>query len=72
MEHSQLVVRFFGPANEQMSKLVEPGMGALHHLAASFVPGFLGLHYFPARADMGRVAQTHYNFTHLGVVVTHA
>ena len=69
MEHSQVVFRLFGPANEQMTKPVEPGMGALDHPAAGLLARFFGLDLFASRSDVGRVTEGGHHFPHLGVVV---
>ena len=74
LKHGQVVFRLFGPANEQVAKPVEPGMGALHDPtgaapAAGFLARFFGLGFFAARPDVGRVAERRHHFPHLRVVV---
>lgn len=69
MAHSQVVIGLFGPANEQVAEVVEPGVGALDHPAARPLPGFFGLYLFPARPDVGRVALGGDDFPYLGLVV---
>ena len=69
MQHSQIILRLFSPANEQMTKPVKPGVGPFHHPAPGLLPGFLRLDFFSARPDMGRVAVGRHYLPHLGVVV---
>ena len=65
MKHGQVVFGLFGPANEQVPKAIEPGVGPLHDPASGFLAGFFSLDFFPTGADVGRVAQVGQQFAHL-------
>jgi len=57
MEHGQVVFGLFGPANEQVTEAVEPGVSQFHDPAPGFSARFFGLDFFPTGLDVGRVAQ---------------
>jgi hypothetical protein len=65
MKHGQVVFGLFSPANEQVPKAVEPGVGPFHNPAPGFLARFFGLDFFPTRANVGRVAQVGQQFAHL-------
>ena len=69
MQHSQVVLGFLGPSDEQVAEAVEPGMGALHHLAPGFLASLPGLGLLAARPDVGRVAERGHHGAYLLVVV---
>ncbi len=65
MEHGEVVFGLFGPADEQVSKTVEPGVGAFHDPTPGFLARFFGLDFFATRPNVGRVAQGGEHFAHL-------
>jgi hypothetical protein len=69
MKHGQIIFGLFGPADEQVTEPIKPGVCPLNDPAVRFLPRFFGLYFFPPRADVGRVAQGRHNFAHLLVVI---
>jgi len=69
MEHGQVVFWLLRPANQQITKPVEPGMRALYHPAAGFLTSFFSLDLFASGPNVGRVAQGGHHLAHLGIIV---
>jgi hypothetical protein len=69
-EAGRVISGFFGPADEQRAKPIEPGVGALHDSTADLAPGFSGRGFFTPETGVGRVAELGHYFSRLGVVVS--
>ena len=71
MEHGEVGVGAFLPADEDAAEAVEPGVGALDHPAAGAEAGlaFERLCLLAARADVGGEAELGGELVHLGKVV---
>jgi hypothetical protein len=71
VEHRDVGVDAFLPADEDAAEAVEPGLGALDDPAARAVAGFAleRLRLLPARADVRREAELGGELVHLGKVV---
>lgn len=69
MKHRQIIFGFFGPADEQVTKAVEPRVRSFHHPATGFFARFLRLFFFATRSDVGRIAECRHDLPDLGVGV---
>lgn len=71
MEHRQIVVNFFLPADEEPAKPVQPAMGSLDDPASRPVPGndLLFESFFSSSSNVCRVSVASYQLPYLGKVV---
>lgn len=72
MKQSQIVHRFFLPADQNPPEAIHPAMSAFHHPSPGFesCAALDGLSLFSASADMRRISKLVYQVPHVIVIIT--